>query len=533
MKRLITLLITAAAVASCSTDAGPSTPSEPQEGLLRVLAGSELVDLEPLLARAAEATGVEVEFTFTGTLEGAQTLAAGTTDFDAVWFSSNRYVQAIPEASARLAVQTKVMASPVVLGLAESKARELGWVDAPVTWADIAEAASAKRFTYGMTDPSASNSGFSALVAVASALSGSGDAIDAAAIDAVTPALTGFFAAQALSAGSSGWLSDAYQRRAAGTDPGPKIDGLVNYESVLLSMNQSGALPEPLVIIRPSDGVVTADYPLTLLTGTAAAARADFDRLTAHLLSPEAQAEIVATTQRRPVTPGVALPESFGTATLIELPFPATAAAFDALLSAYFDRIRRPSRTVYVLDTSGSMKGDRIAGLHSALGSLTGADGDEVGKYRKFRSREEVTLLPFTDVPGSPKSFTVDPKAPDTTLGAIRDYTGTLVAEGGTAIYDSLATAYDLLGAESTEDRFVSIVLMTDGDNTNGSDIAAFTRRHAALPPSAKAVPVFTVVFGESDQSEMEQLATLTGGRLFDARDSDLTRVFREIRGYQ
>ena len=40
---------------------------------------------------------------------------------------------------------------------------------------------------------------------------------------------------------------------------------MINYESVLLSLNASGKLHEPLDLIYPSEGIVTADYPLLLL----------------------------------------------------------------------------------------------------------------------------------------------------------------------------------------------------------------------------------------------------------------------------
>lgn len=57
--------------------------------------------------------------------------------------------------------------------------------------------------------------------------------------------------------------------------------------------------------------------------------------------------------------------------------------------------------------------------------------------------------------------------------------------------------------------------------------------RYEVVPPEMAAVPVFPVLFGESDTEEMETLALVSGGRVFDARQMDLERVFREIRGYQ
>ena len=226
IRKVLALALGAALLAGCS-ELSSAPLGDPEPGTLRVLAGSELADMQPVLDEAARATGVKVKFTFTGTLEGAETLANGSVDgkYDAVWFSSNRYPAGIPEAAKRLGNQVKIMSSPVVLGLAAPVVQRLGWAGKPVSWGEIAAQAGKKAFSYGMTDPSASNSGFSALVGVASALAGAGNAIDAQQIASVTPQLTQFFSAQTLSAGSSGWLSDAYTRRATGQDPDRRSTG--------------------------------------------------------------------------------------------------------------------------------------------------------------------------------------------------------------------------------------------------------------------------------------------------------------------
>lgn len=538
MKKVLALVLSAVVLAGCSSSGSSDKPlGEAESGTLRILAGSELADMQPVLDEAAKATGVKVKFTFTGTLEGAQSLADGSVDgkYDAVWFSSNRYPAGIPEAAKRLGNQVKIMSSPVVLGLSTSTAQRLGWVGKRVGWGEIAAQAGKKAFSYGMTDPSASNSGFSALVGVASALAGAGNAIDAQQITAVTPQLKDFFSAQALSAGSSGWLSDAYRRRASGQDPGQKVDGLINYESVLLSMNASGQLPEPLTLIYPSDGVVTADYPLSLLSDAGTDARDAHQKLSDYLRTPDVQKRIMDLTGRRPVVPGVALGAQFAARDLVELPFPATQQAVDALLQAYFDKIRRPSRTLYVLDTSGSMSGDRIDSLRTALVGLTGADNSLTGRFRRFRSREEVTMLPFNTTPEAPRTFTVPEQAPEAELAQIKSFAEGLDAGGGTAIYDSLSQAYQVLEplVAKDPDRFTSIVLMTDGENSNGSSLSDFLASSGSLSPAMKQVPVFTVLFGEGSSDELTQVASVSGGKVFDARKTPLSQVFQEIRGYQ
>ncbi|SDO31436.1 vWA domain-containing protein [Lentzea jiangxiensis] len=532
IRRLLPAAAVVALLAGCSDSPDPAKPvGDAEPGTLRVLAGSELADLQPILDEAARATGVSVKFSFTGTVEGAEKVASGAAEqgFDAVWFSSNRYLELVPDAQKRLGTPTKVMSSPVVLGLPAAKVRELGWDGRRVGWAEIAEAAGARKFTYGMTDPSASNSGFSALVGVAAALSGSGSALDAARIDAVAPQLKQFFSAQTLSAGSSGWLSEAYTRRARGEDPGAGVDGLINYESVLLS------LPEPLTLVYPSDGVVTADYPLTLLTSASAEAREAHRKLSDHLRGADVQRRIVETTHRRPAVPQVQLGDRFAVKDLVELPFPGSQSAVDGLITTYFDQLRRPSRTLYVLDTSGSMQGDRIEGLRQALTGLTGADESLAGRFSRFHGREQVTLLPFSSTARPPLTYEVPQDDPRPVLDRIRSTATSLDAAGGTAIYSSLRGGYDVLRrqVDADPDRFTSIVLMTDGENTGSEGVTDFQLFHQALPRDLKGVPIFPVLFGESATAEMEQVAKMSGGKVFDARSRSLSSAFKEIRGYQ
>lgn len=399
----------------------------------------------------------------------------------------------------------------------------------------MAAAAGAKKFTYGMTDPSASNSGFSTVVAVATALVGSGAALTVDQAASTAPALRNFFAAQTLSAGSSGYLQDAYTRRATGADPGPAVDGLVNYESVLLGMNAGGRLPEPLELIYPSDGVVTAEYPFTVLAGASDAARDASRKITDYLRTPDVQRRIMELTHRRPAVPGVSRAAEFGNATLVELPFPGQADVVDTLLTSWFDKIRRPSRTIYVLDTSGSMaEDDRIGQLKRSLAGLSGADASLTGQFRQFRAREEVTLLPFSDRPQEPRTFTVAVNDPGPVRRQISDAGNALRTGGGTAIYDSVERAYVVAAQQiaADPDRFTSIVLMTDGASTAGSDASAFRAFAENRPAALRGVPVFCVLFGDGDSGEMNDIATLTGGTAFDARTAPLPEVFQEIRGY-
>ncbi|MEU0806717.1 substrate-binding and VWA domain-containing protein [Streptomyces sp. NPDC005970] len=496
-------------------------------GTLRILASSELTDMKPVLDAAREATGVTVEATWSGTLDAVEQVASGKADgvYDAIWLSSNDYLRLRPETAKKITSETPVMTSPVALGVKADVVRRLAWRPDQVTWARIHQAVADGKLTYGMTDPVRSNSGFSALISIASGLSGAQSALRDADVRKVTPKLKEFFAGQKLTSGSSGWLAQAYTRRG-------DVDALINYESVLLSLNRDHHTD--LTVIRPRDGVVTADYPLTALASASQDARDSVRALTEYLRSAKAQRTLTERTFRRPVVTSVRPAAPLSAAKRRELPFPGTRSVADGLLAAYENELRRPSRTVYVLDTSGSMEGDRLDRLKSALSQLAGADGSPTGE--RFRDREEVTLMPFGSAVKAVRTHTVPEDDPGTALAAIRADAKALTTEGDTAIFSSLREAYRHLARRASDlgdDRFTSIVLMTDGENTTGASAGDFESFYRRLPQAQRATPVFPIVFGDSDRAELEGIASLTGGRLFDATKSSLNEAFEEIRGYQ
>ncbi|PXF32762.1 hypothetical protein WH50_02900 [Pokkaliibacter plantistimulans] len=494
--------------------------------VMHVLAGSELKDLEPYLEQIRDATGVQLAFDYIGTLDGADRLMHDSR-YDLAWFSHGKYIALTQEqAKSRLIVaQEKIMLSPVVMGIKRSVAARLGWDDkTPVTWRQMAEQASAGKLDFMMTDATASNSGFSALFGLLAAFSPNPAQPDFANVDQTL--LQAFFKGNTGRSGSSGWLADRYVQEQQ------HFDGLVNYESVLLSLNQSGELQEPLLLLYPQEGIVTADYPLMLLK---ADKREAYNRLVTYLTSEAFQALIQEKTFRRPVNRKVKLASEFRSG-LIELPFPGTLETVDQALFMFLDQNRVPSSSLFVLDVSGSMAGERIAQLRAAVTNLTGVDTTLSGKFARFRAREQLTLIPFSNQVRDEHSFAIhDVRQDSGDMMAIRNTVAGLEAQGGTAIYDALLRAYQDIDEQYRQDpqRYYTIVLMTDGQNNQGVDFTAWRSWWQSAPAYLKRVRVFPILFGSASNDEMEAIASTTGGRTFDARKQDLVQVFKAIRGYQ
>lgn len=493
---------------------------------LTVLAGSELKDMAPSLQRLAEETGIHLNMEYIGTLDGIEQIIAGK-QYDLAWFSHAKYLSMLPGIKEKIHSREKIMLSPVIIGIKEKKAREWGWFDNPdVRWSDIADKAAVGELAFGMTNPTASNSGFTALLGVAAAFSKTGTILSADEVD--KQRLIDFFKGQKLTSGSSGWLAETYQRQQ------DTLDGLINYESVLMSMNDAGGLQEKLHLIYPREGIVTADYPMLLLNKDKLET---FKTLTGWLKGKENQQWIMDNTRRRPVIPQVRPSSSFNSRMLIELPFPADRAAVETLLFTYLDEVQTISSPFFVLDISGSMaEENRLEDLRTALNNLTGLDTSLTGRFSRFRKREEVHFYPFNNRQYNLYSVTIDEEGSEgQAMQDLRTYFNVLKAGGGTAIYDTLIKTYRMAGEKKRikPDRYYSIVLLTDGKNTNGADYAAFERFYHRLPEESKSIKTFAILFGNASNEEMNKLAALTGGRVFDGRSHSLAFVFKKIRGYQ
>jgi Ca-activated chloride channel family protein len=515
LRRLLALMLLFA-VAACGHGGGSDSADDPNA--FHILAGSELKDVEQQVKEEARKAGVPVRFEYAGSLDIIDRVNSGE-KVDAVWVANGAYTGLAMKA--KPAASTKIMYSQIVLGVKPTVANALGWIAKPPSWAEIAAAAAAGRFRYAMTNPTASNSGLSALVAVASSIAGKGEGLDLSDVNAA--ALKGFLQGQAMTAGSSGWLAEAYPREA------DRLDGIVNYESVLLTLNRT--LGQPLRIIYPRDGAVTADYPLMLINP---GRRADYDKLTA-LLTGKAEQGYFASTMRRPADAGTALAQGMPADAAVDLPFPARLDAVDALLMAYLDKLRRPVRSWFVLDRSGSMQGDRMDAMKTAMkGLIEGDPSTLAGRFARLADRERTTLITFSATVDPSQNYTIDREDPSGRQTLVSTVLG-ITADGGTAIYDAVSQALREAVSEqpAAPDRVYSIVLMTDGENNEGMDIDQFASFFSALPPQKRAIRIFPILFGEGNVDEMNRLAEMTGGRTFDARKGDLASVFRDIRGYQ
>jgi Ca-activated chloride channel homolog len=551
LKTLLVSVVLTALVACGKEEAAPAKPvvAAPEVPIFKVLATSDLRDAQPLEAMVEKATGVKLKFSFGGTMESTEAVLTGKTDAHAAWFANAKYLLSDPQGQARVKLQEKIMLSPIAVGVNESAARALGWNDpgvaATVTWKTLTEASRSGKLRYALSNPATSNQGFMALMGVVAAASNKAEALTAADVD--RSAIANFLKGYKLPGDNSTYLSEKFIEQQG--NQANQLNAFINYESWLLSLNNSGKLREKLTLVYPHEGVSTADYPLMLL---ADARRDDYQKVVAYLKGAEAQAWLAKQTLRRPINREVAatLTDLFPKGDmLVELPFSPSRELADGLIDAYLNEFRRPIASTFVLDTSGSMAGARRKQLVEAMHYIAGGDASLTGRLAKLTNRERVWMLPFASRPGEITAFEIpagrpaakgvqlqeDSEAKQQVLADVRAYADGLNMTGGTALYDSVLAAlqHSLEQRKKSPNYQYSVVAFTDGENTEGRGLESFKAAYAQLPEDVRAVPVFMVLFGEAKEADLKQLVSITGGRVFDARKTPLYAVFKDIRAYQ
>lgn len=492
-----------------------------------IWSGSENENLEPIITDYCAEQRVACRVQYKGSLDIGMAVQAGQEEIDAVWPANGIWIDMFDKAR-RVKHLASISRSPVILGVRKSKAEQLGWIDKPVSMADIVKAVSDGSLRYLMTSSTQSNSGAGAYLAMLSAAVGSQSAMTAADLaspdvqDTVKSLLQGV----ARSSGSSGWLRDLFLKSDAS---GVKYDAMWNYEAILAEANQElkARGSELLWAVYPTDGVAFADSPLGYVDhGQPKDFETFFLALQQHLLSDKVQGQLAAANRRvalgradagRPDPSWNFDPTRFVNA--VRMPAPEVVRE---ALNLYQDALRRPSLTAYCLDFSGSMQGEGEASLKAAMQLLLEPEQAR-NVMIQAGAKDRIIVIPFDARPREVLQGTGVPADQQRLLRAINAEQ----AGGGTDIYACANEALRQMSRISDfEDYLPAVVLMTDGQS-DGQLATMMSMRQGQVA----GVPVFGITFGKANRTQLDRIADVTDARVFDGTKS-LVRAFRSARGY-
>ncbi len=192
-------------------------------------------------------------------------------------------------------------------------------------------------------------------------------------------------------------------------------------------------------------------------------------------------------------------------------------------LNLYQTEFKKPSLNVYCLDFSGSMYGEGNEQLVAALAQIMIQENAAVN-FLQASENEVNIVIAFN---GSVIT-TYTAGGGEGELEALYDKIKQLEPDDGTDIYNAALAGLDMLKAYDLSKYSPAIILMTDGRSESSLKGSGFKRIYQN---SGMDVPVFSIMFGDADDTQLQELAELTTARVFDGR-TDLIDAFRKVKGY-
>lgn len=493
-------------------------------GQIRILSGSENQELETIIQECSEATGVEIQVEYKGSVDIMRELENGAPDYDAVWPASSIWVS-MGDTGHLIKHSQSISMTPVVFGIRESLAEKLGFVGEKVSVNDILTAIRDGEMSFCMTSATQSNSGASAYIGFLYALLGKQEGLTAE--DLQKPDLQAdireLLSGVERSSGSSDWLKDMFLEG--------DYDAMVNYECLIIDANQQleEEGKEPLYVVYPYDGLSIADSPLGYVDHGDAEKEEAFLAVQEYLLSDKTQAEIEAT-GRRISANGVSeenrdvFDSNWGIDTeriLSPIQMPEAAVLTEAL-NVYQTSFKKPSLNIYCLDFSGSMAGTGEQQLKEAMSQILLQENARQNFLQA--NAGEVNQVVFFDDTILDVEVAADDS--DEALEELNRKVADFQIAGGTDIYRAAAEALEIASGYDLTNYTPAIILMTDGrSNYHYSNFEEVWNRYE------EDIPIFSITFGDADPGQLEELAKISGGRVFDGT-KDLTAAFRSVKGY-
>lgn len=493
---------------------------------IKILSGSENKELSEILRECSKETGIGIEMTYKGSVDIMNELKNGVQDYDAVWPASSIWIS-LGDENHIIKHDESISYSPVVFGIKKSIAENIGFTDGDVSVKDILEAINDDKLNFCMTSATQSNSGASAYIGFLYALSGNTGTLTEESLDdsELCENISTLLSGIERSSGSSDWLKDMFLSG--------DYDAMVNYECLIISANNElvNEGKEPLYAVYPYDGLSVADSPLAYADHGNEKKEKAFLKVQEYLLSDEVQDKIKKTGRRTGMSDDYSeykdvFKEEWGIDTdkiLSPITMPSESTLMKAL-NLYQTSFRKPSMNIYCLDYSGSMTGEGNIELVNAMSQILIPENAE--KNLLQASEKEVNIVVTFD--DEVLNIYTAEGNDETTLENLYTQIENEPLGGGTDMYAALKGGLELaIKNYNISDYSPAFIMMSDGkseDECREEFIELYNT-------CGYDIPVFSIMFGSADDSQLNELAELTNARVFDGRE-DLLNAFRSVKGY-
>ncbi|NTW00289.1 MAG: VWA domain-containing protein [Oscillochloris sp.] len=451
-----------------------------------------------------------------------------------VWSpSASTWLEVLKQESGNqnVAVSSEPMVlTPVVIGMWQPMAEALGWPDKPIGWADMLDLIKDPqgwgkfghpewgRFSWGHTDPEISTSALSTLIAEFYAATGKQQGLTAADVQSAQSIQFVRDLGQGIKHYGYNTLVFSENMKKFGMS---YISAFPMEEITLIDFNKVNPPTTPLVAIYPKEGTFWHDDPYIVMASATSeeqqAAKAFYD----FLLTDESQ-RLAMGYGFRPANVNVPLADPISSAygvqpqgvqSILEVP---KADVIVAVKNSWALN-RKRADIVLVVDTSGSMEGDKMeltkAGLESFLSRIL--PEDRVGLITFDNQANEVV---------APAPLSENRIPLQTAIGNMR-------ATGKTAVFDAVDLARQSLAnlSETGDERIKAIVLLSDGADNSSS----ITLDQLQANFDETGVSIFPVAYGaDADRSILDKIAEFSRTIVVVGDTGDIAQIFENLSRY-
>lgn len=175
----------------------------------------------------------------------------------------------------------------------------------------------------------------------------------------------------------------------------------------------------------------------------------------------------------------------------------------NTMLKSWQDFAKKPSQVVLVVDSSGSMRGEKLPAVQNTLRFYVESLG----------SKEEIALIDFDSEIREPVIVDGTPEGRNRGMQFING----LKDDGGTKLYDAALSAQSWLQQNLKPDAINAVVVLTDG--ADSESVNSLENLEQELQKTGfdtdQRIAFFTVGYGEEGEFEpavLEKIASLNGG---------------------
>ena len=490
----------------------------------KIISSTSTKPMDKYIINYGKEKGINVEIEHYGDLEIIDILNKDSSDYDAVWISNSTWLYMLD--NSYLTTDSKsIVINPVVLAVNKKKAEELGFVGKDVYNKDILNAIKDKKIKYIMASVTKTNTGATSYLSFLNSLAGSPEILteDMLKDEKLINNLKDLFKGVERVSGDEEYLKTMFLKG--------NYDAMINYESSIIDINKDlvSKNKEPLYLIYPKDGVAINDMPFAYINNDSKDTinKDTFKIIQDYLVSDKMQNKMESLGYRswyggiKENTDNKTFNKEWGIDTtkyLKDMKYPSKK-VINKSFDLFIDTLRKPTHAVFCLDVSGSMYGRGIQELKDSMKYIL--DYETASKDRlQFSDKDKITIISFNS------SFKVyDTKLGNQTKDIISDI-NSLGARGGTNIYDSSIEALKILSNDN-DDYTKTVILMTDGYSNSGS----YQELKNFYETNKLKIPIYSITFGDSDEEQLQMLADLSNGRIFNGKNG-LKEAFTEVRSY-